>query len=398
MHRFSDSSERKGLWAFQAFHDWVNVRNFDSALSGEHTVMSCDLLTMTDEELNSILCRFICEVRKKNNDDYLSETLYDLVLSLQLYLKHQGRKVRFLDDESFEDLRNTLDNRMKELAAQGKRARRESAEIITVDQEELMWSSGILGEDNPKQFSKTLLYLVGMHFALRAGAEHRNLRVGPDSQIKLKHDETTNLWFLEYCEDISKTNQGGLDHKGVKRKVVRAYQNLDKPDRCIVHYWKKHLAVRPKDDRCPNDFYLRPLNQPNLDGAWFAMQAIGRVKLSSTVAELAKEAGLTGKVTNHSLRATCASRLYRNSVDEQLICEKTGHRSNAVRTYKRTSEDQMRDMSDILYGNKRPKLAESTVSKPDEDCHVQSDSSSAPTSGTSASNSGICVNVHVHLK
>lgn len=289
---------------------------------------------------------------------------------------------------------------MKELSSQGKHAKRESAAIITVDQENAMWESGVLGEDNPKQFSKTLLYLVGMHFALRAGAEHRNLRVGVDSQIKLKHDDTSDVWFLEYTEDISKTNQGGLDHKGVKRKVVRAYQNTSNPDRCIVHYWKKHLAVRPKSDQCPNDFYLRPLNQPNAQGVWFAMQPIGRVKLGNTVSELAKEAGLTGKVTNHSLRATCASRLYRNDVDEQLICEKTGHRSNAVRTYKRTSEDQMRDMSNILYGNKKQKVAESTVSKCEDVSRESSTLNENCANVESAPNgpNGICVNVHVHLK
>lgn len=201
------------------------------------------------------------------------------------------------------------------------------------------------------------------------------------------------MYYLEYSEDISKTNQGGLDHRTVKRKVVRAYQNTDNPDRCIVHYWKKHIAVRPKDERCPLDFYLRPLIQPNAQGAWFSMQPVGRIKLSNTVAELAKEAGISGKVTNHSLRATCASRLYQESVDEQLICEKTGHRSNAVRSYKRTSEDQMRQMSNIVYGNKKPKLAPCTESKPE----VVADTGSNVENSGNAGSSGICVNVHVHL-
>lgn len=210
--RFAGSSERKGLWAFRAFRDWVNLCNLESAASGEHNVPSCDIVQMSSADLNTILCRFICEVRKKNNEEYPSDSLYDLLLLLQLYLKHAGRKVRFLDDDCFEDLRNTLDNRMKDLSAQGKRAKRESAAIITIQQEETMWQSGLVGEDNPKQFSRTLLYLIGMHFALRAGAEHRNLRVGEDAQIKLRHDDSNGLYYLEYSEDVSKTNQGGLDH------------------------------------------------------------------------------------------------------------------------------------------------------------------------------------------
>ena len=37
-------------------------------------------------------------------------------------------------------------------------------------------------------------------------------------------------------------------------------------------------------------------------------------------------------------------------VDEQLICEKTGHRSVAMRSYKCTSSRQLKDVSDMLYG------------------------------------------------
>lgn len=36
------------------------------------------------------------------------------------------------------------------------------------------------------------------------------------------------------------------------------------------------------------------------------------------------------RYTNHSLRATAATRLYAAGVDEQLIAEKTGHRSSTV--------------------------------------------------------------------
>ena len=68
------------------------------------------------------------------------------------------------------------------------------------------------------------------------------------------------------------------------------------------------------------------------------------------MAELAKKAGLIGNFSNHSLRATAASQLYNANVDEQLISEVTGHRSNAVRGYKRTSSDQLKSVSNILYG------------------------------------------------
>lgn len=361
--------------------------------------------TLTPDLISFNVCRFILEVRKQNGDDYPSDTLYELVLALQHYLRSNGCDVKFLDDPQYEDVKNTLDNRMKFLCSEGKYSKRQKADIITDELEEILWARGLLGEDTPKQLSDTLVYLFGIHFALRAGAEHKNLRVGCNTQIRLKHDDKVQLWYLEYTEDVSKTNQGGLDHRKAQRKVVRAYQNEVNPDRCIVHYYKKYLAVRPKGENCPDDFYLRPLAAPN-DGVWFYAQAIGRYKLSCVVSDLCKEAGFQGKFTNHSLRASCASRLYHHNVDEQLICEKTGHRSDSVRSYKRTSDGQLKQISDILYGNScaEAKLEGPVGKKPKVEaasCNTQVDSACAKKDDSDKGPQGsfpLVVNVNVHVK
>ena len=78
------------------------------------------------------------------------------------------------------------------------------------------------------------------------------------------------------------------------------------------------------------------------------------------VRDMCRQAGIPGYKTNHSLRVTIATRLYRHGVDEQLIMERTGHRSlDGVRSYKRTSADQQEALSDILAmvpAAKRPTL------------------------------------------
>ena len=59
---------------------------------------------------------------------------------------------------------------------------------------------------------------------------------------------------------------------------------------------------------------------------------------------------------HHSLRATAATRLYQAGVHEQLVMERTGHRSlEGVRLYKRTSDEQREALSDIL-NKKEPRL------------------------------------------
>ena len=52
--------------------------------------------------------------------------------------------------------------------------------------------------------------------------------------------------------------------------------------------------------------------------------------------------------SNHSLRPTAATRLFAANVDQQLIKLKTGHTSDAVRSYKRVSDDQLSGMTDII--------------------------------------------------
>ena len=65
---------------------------------------------------------------------------------------------------------------------------------------------------------------------------------------------------------------------------------------------------------------------------------------------MCKDAGIPGYHTNHSLRASAATLLHQSGcVEEQEIMERTGHRSfEAVRSYKRTSREQLEKVSDIM--------------------------------------------------
>lgn len=93
---------------------------------------------------------------------------------------------------------------------------------------------------------------------------------------------------------------------------------------------------------------------------WYDDVPIGVHQLQTVVGKLCKQAGFEGRYTNHSLRASAATRLYHAGIDEQLIVEKTGHRSKAVRVYKRTSEIQLEHISDVVQP-KKAKVATASV-------------------------------------
>ncbi|XP_071099665.1 uncharacterized protein [Haliotis cracherodii] len=123
-------------------------------------------------------------------------------------------------------------------------------------------------------------------------------------------------------------------------------------------------------------FYYSPLAKPKAD-RWFSNFPIGHNTLQGIIKRLCRNAGIEGKRTNHSLRTTSATRLYRANVDGQLICEQTGtidsvyvpgHRRETVHTYKRTSEDQKLLVSDIIYlGVKQKRSVTATVTRPSPD-------------------------------
>ncbi len=141
-------------------------------------IISADIDTLT--KLNKVslsyaLSNFIMEVKKRDGTDFLGQTLYQIVVCIQFYLETQGHEWKVIDDPVFIRFKNTLDNVMKERAKAGL-GRTVSATPITLTDEDKMWANGILGEDDPETLRDTVVFLLGMNFALRGGPEQRNLR------------------------------------------------------------------------------------------------------------------------------------------------------------------------------------------------------------------------------
>ena len=107
--------------------------------------------------------------------------------------------------------------------------------------------------------------------------------------------------------------------------------------------------------------YLRP-RQKFTPSVWYCDQPYGKNKIANTVKDICSKSGIEGNFTNHSLRATSASRMYQCNVPEQVIKEVTGHRSDCVRVYKCTSDQLREQASKTLVGEniesdvKRPKI------------------------------------------
>ena len=81
---------------------------------------------------------------------------------------------------------------------------------------------------------------------------------------------------------------------------------------------------------------------------------MGINSLKKMMPNITERANVPVRYTNHSLRATAATRMFASGVPEKVVSEVTGHKSlTALRTYERTSEQQQRAAGRAISSLKR---------------------------------------------
>jgi len=100
-------------------------------------------------------------------------------------------------------------------------------------------------------------------------------------------------------------------------------------------------------------FYFRP----NAKRVCFGKLPVGINTLNRLLPDMCEAARIKHK-TAHCLRVTCASSLFNAGVDSKLICDRMGHRSDALMKYEKANEKVQTSVSAILGS----KLESSTVS------------------------------------
>ena len=158
------------------------------------------------------------------------------------------------------------------------------------------------------------MYNCGLYVALRSGKEHRQLRNSP-CRIRMVRGESL-LAVHRGCL------QGGLNGRKVKLKVILHHTNTESPDRCSVRLFQLYRQ------RCPPD---APPSKCLLPQAASETQPDLLVLVTTTGRHHTGEDGWTNLQecwykTNHSLRATSATRLYQ-TLGSLTVRSRFGHGS-----------------------------------------------------------------------
>ena len=354
-----ENTRKRDKWAMNILSTWNTWRKKQWAENGGACIVLRDFDEMCKEDLDFVLQEFIPSIRKEDKSEYPPSSLRSIVSGIFSHFRRVlNRHWDFFKDVEFSKSRAVLDAKMRQLTRAGHCGVRRKAEPISQKMEDTMWSSGILGDDNPKKLLHTVLYMLGVHFALRSRSEHRALRFGKNSQLQLLVKDGVEC--LQYREDCSKTRQGGLKDRFVEPKEGIVFSDgLVDSKRDLVLLYKKYVSHRPTNTKT-DAFYLRPLANPKGD-IWYCDQAVGVNMIAQVVKNLTSNIDSSGYFTNHSLRRTCVSRLNQAGIPIEGVKKKTGHRTTeGVMSYDVVSEAQLSAQSAAIYGVTNVENAKST--------------------------------------
>ena len=321
--------DKSTRWALTNFAAWKKARNEKHP----DNPVSDDLLTSCDPAiLNTHLSRFVPETRKANGEFYPPKTLHQLLCGLFQHMRDINPGCpNFLDkkDCRFKDLQGTMDAHFHHLHSTGIGREIKHARVLTKDDEDKLWSTGVMGTKTPKALQNALFYTVGKMFSLRGGDEMRSLKI---SQIQ-RH---TNPDRYVYTELVSKTSNGTFKKLHVANKTVPLFACPEAGERCPLHILDLYLSKLPQEVIKNDVLFVKPLDNATEDGTkpWYSRTPVGRNTLDTKSCKMCSFTGIKGRVTNHSMRATSVTQMYETGVPEKVIQERTGHRSlEALRVY-----------------------------------------------------------------
>ena len=337
-------------WAVSVFDQWVAHRN-------EQASEKCPTSLLTTAHPTDMvdywLATFVLEARRKDGEFYPPNTVRNILAAIFRHKKANlgARNVPSLVNKkereiNYPRLHNAMDGHFKQLRCMGVGVQHTRAQVITLEDENKLWSMGILGTHSPKSLLNTVFFYNGKNFMLRGVEEHFSLRFG---QLVRRSAPVRYTYF----EHGSKNHQGGVADS-TDGKVVTVVQ--EQGGHSHVTFLNFYMSKLPPSCIAANKpFYLQPLPfTPTGSRPWFLEDRVGKVKVKGMVKQMFQEAEIEGKFTNHSLRATGATALFDANVPEAIIQKRSGHSSTkALRMYERMTPQHDLAVSKILQSDKK---------------------------------------------
>jgi len=232
IHDLLENAENKNTK--KSTSTWLNVwKTWAKSKEFESNLLAYEL-----KHLDQTLQKFFAEIRKQDGSEYEPDSLRVMLASLDRHLRENECPFSILKDKEFSSCRKVLEGKARRLREEGYGKRPKAAKALTSQDEELLWSKGLLGDHSPKSLISTMWYLLTQQFGLRGCQEHHDMFVEDFTFTK----DDNGVDYITYEENPTKTRQGGLRKK---RRVVQPKMFATGGERCPVKLFKTFLSRRP---------------------------------------------------------------------------------------------------------------------------------------------------------
>ena len=166
------------------------------------------------------------------------------------------RYPNFLEKNSldFSDFARTLDNIFKQLRRSGVGVESRHTELISSEEEDALWASGVLNVNSGQGLLRAVFYYNGKCFCLCGGQEHRELQL---SQLK----RSTNPDKYTYSENSCKNRKGGVAQMRAEHETVVSFADPEAGSRCHIYLLDLYIEKLPREAVEKDIFYCRPYLQ-----------------------------------------------------------------------------------------------------------------------------------------
>ena len=302
--------------------------------------IACDFRTVAKNELGKLLRRLYVELRQKDGNHYSRSSLLSCRAAVQRYLNQNlKRDVNIYKDAAFKAANATLDGHLKQLKREGcLQPTEHKAALSSADFRKVIdYFERPSTQPNPIRLTEQVWFYLSYHFCLR-GREMQALLRRED--LKTKTDAQGHSYIVLSTAFATKTYQGGTS--GSDEVSVGRIQQRNQVEAVQLLLSKLH----PSSSRL---FQMAKKTISKDDEVWYTGQPLGKNTLSLMMRRISEKAELSRVYTNHSVRASCITKLADSGVPDSLIMATSGHkRAESIKTYNRPTEIQVRRAAVIL--------------------------------------------------
>ena len=108
--------------------------------------------------------------------------------------------VVFVWDPAWKDIQDSLDYTMNKRQQAGFGMKKKQADVIPAETKDILWENGHIGDDSSLKLVHTLMYVIGVNFALRP-SEHKALKIRLQLQVSSLHQGTV-IQFPAYTQYV----------------------------------------------------------------------------------------------------------------------------------------------------------------------------------------------------